>query len=109
MRKCQNQNIFRLPLGQQVWDVLAPQGDLRSKNSMKQIVLRISFQEAPILCKNTKSTNLYFDSLQTSPFGGPWHLRETSDQKIDRNKKFLEFNFREGVFNVQMPNSKFFI
>jgi hypothetical protein len=52
MQKCQYRNkdyyyiiktIIRLPLISQVWDVLAPQGDLRLKNSTKQNVFRISF------------------------------------------------------------------
>ncbi len=63
---------------------------------------------------NAKTPNLQFCILLTSdqPFGVGWgalHFRETSDQKIDMNNKFLKFNFREGLFNAQMPNSKIFI
>ncbi len=53
--------------------------------------------------------NCVFDSLQSSPFDGTQHLRETSDQKPERDKKFLEFNFKEGLLYAQMPNSKIFI
>ncbi len=38
-----------------------------------------------------------------------WLPRETSDQKIERDKKLLEFNFGEGLFFAQMPNPKIFI
>jgi hypothetical protein len=30
------------------------------------------------------------------------------DQKIYRNKKFLEFNFKEGIFYAKNPKSKIF-
>ncbi len=36
-------------------------------------------------------------------------LKYRPDQKIDKNNKFLKLNFREGLFNAQMPNSKIFI
>ena len=42
--------------------------------------------------------NFVFDSLHSSPFDGPLHLRKTSDQKIEMDKKCLQFNFREGLF-----------
>jgi hypothetical protein len=45
--------------------------------------------------KNKQICNFIFDSLQTSPFGGPLYLKTTSDQKIYKDKTFLEFNFRE--------------
>jgi hypothetical protein len=40
--------------------------------------------------------------LWTHPFGKvPYHLRETSVQKLLKYKKFLEFNFREGLLYVK--------
>jgi hypothetical protein len=50
-----------------------------------------------------KICHFAFDSLHTSPFDGPKHLRETSNQKIESDKKFLEFNFRRGLFYAKMP------
>ncbi len=50
------------------------------------------FMQKHLIC------NFVFDSLQTSSFGVPRGLREISDQKIYRDKKFIEFNCREGLF-----------
>jgi hypothetical protein len=36
------------------------------------------------------------------PIWGPWQLRESSDQKISKDKKFLELNFREGIFYAKI-------
>jgi hypothetical protein len=61
--------FIRLPLDYQVWDVVAPQGDLRSKNSIKQNVLRISFRRH-LFCVKTPNSVFCIDSPQNSPFGG---------------------------------------
>ena len=53
--------------------------------------------------------NFAFDSLHTSPFDGLQHLRETSNQKIENYKKFLECNFRMGLFYGKMPNQHIYI
>ena len=47
MQKCPNWNILS-PSGVQVWDVLVIQGELRSKNGIKQNVIRIAFKEASL-------------------------------------------------------------
>ena len=70
MQKCPNWNILS-PSGMQVWDVLVIQGELRSKNGIKQNVLRIAFKEGSLLCKKNQICNFVFDFLQTSPFDGP--------------------------------------
>ncbi len=36
------------------------------------------------------------------PIWGPWQLRETSDQKISKDKNFLELNFMEGLFYAKI-------
>ncbi len=87
------------------WGALVPQGDLRSKNTIKQNVLRILLGGVYLMQKH-QIHKFVSDSLQTSPFGGPQHIRATSDQKIYRHKRFLEFNFREGLFHAKVPNSK---
>jgi hypothetical protein len=59
--------------------------------------------------KKHQIRNLAFDSLQTRAFGGPYHLGVILDQNIYRDKRFLELNFREGLFYAKVPNSKKFI
>ena len=63
MQKCPNWNILS-PSGVQVWDVLVIKGELRSKNGIKQNVIRIAFKEASLLCKNTKFAILYLTSFR---------------------------------------------
>ncbi len=52
-----------------------------------------------------KIPNLYLDLSGPAHLMIPQNLRETSDQKITWNKTFLEFNFREGLFNAK--NTKY--
>ena len=48
-----------------------------------------------------------FDPPSGSPFGEALvPLRETSNQKMYRDKKFLEFNFKGGQFYAESPKSK---
>ena len=44
------------------------------------------------------------DPLQAAHLGRPECLRVTSNQKSAKNKLFLEFFFRRGLFYAKMPN-----
>jgi len=59
------------PSGSPFGEALVPQGDLRSKKGIQQIVLRILFVEGSILCKNTKLAYLYLTPFQAAHLGRP--------------------------------------
>jgi hypothetical protein len=67
--------------------------------------LRIQFYGGSIICKNAKFQKKYLSPYGQAQFRVPKCLRETSNQNIVN--KFLEFNFREGLFYANNPKSKF--
>ncbi len=89
MQKCQISIFISGPsLGSLFGEALEPQGDLRSKN-----VLRQKVQGGQFYAESPKS------KICITPGVG-------SDQKIVYYKMLLEFDFRWGMFYVKMPNSQ---
>ena len=87
MQKCQISIIISdPPSGSPLREALAPQGDLGSKKGIKQIVLRIFFQEGSILCKNAKLAYLYLTPLQAAHLGGPSALGRPQIKKLKITK-----------------------
>jgi hypothetical protein len=72
----------------QVWDVLVIQGELRSKNGIKQNVFRIAFKEASLLCKNTEFAILYLTSFRPVHLMGPSTSGRPLIEKLKRTKRF---------------------
>ena len=76
MQKCPNWNILS-PSGVQVWDVLVIQGELRSKNGIKQNVIRIAFKKGSLFY--AKTPNLQFCIWLTSDQPIWWALAPQGD------------------------------
>jgi len=72
----------------QVWDVLVTQGELRSKNGIKQNVLRIAFKEGSVLCKNTKFAILYLTYFRPAHLMGPSTSGRPLIEKLKVTKRF---------------------
>jgi len=87
MQKCPNWNILS-PSGVQVWDVLVIQGELRSKNGIKQNVIRIAFKKGSLLCKNTKFAILYLTYFRPAHLMGPSTSGRPLIEKLKGTKRF---------------------
>jgi len=74
MQKCPNWNILS-PSGVQVWDVLVIQGELRSKNGIKQNVdkkvLEFNFREGLFFAQMLNSKFFYLTQHWSSMLGVP--------------------------------------
>ncbi len=55
--------------------------------------------------KKYQNENFGLIAFWNNPFVMPWCLRETLDKKITRNKKHLQFNFREEIVFAKSPKS----
>ncbi len=97
--KMPNSKIFIKPLMEQrVWGALVPWVNSDQKMTKKTNFSWNSFLGGVYSMQKGQMSKFVFDPIQASPY-----------QKIYRDKRLLEFNFRDGLCYAEVPNSKKFI